>query len=131
MSQPGKRPVTAALVPRIYSVQSPELSSIHLPAPFFLTIIPTRGGSVLERSGLIAGTKFVPLLGGGFRPTEGALGKLTGLGLGNPIETPEPMIVEAFPDSKMATSTFEPSELASIARGRLPSITRFVTVCRL
>src|SRR5258707_14152103 len=103
MSQPGRRPVKAALVPRMNSVQSPWLSSIHRPPLFRLTIRPTRGGGLLEISGLMAGLKLVPLLGGGFCPPEGAEGKLMGLGRGKPSEMPVPMIVEALPDSKIAT----------------------------
>src|SRR3954470_6367836 len=104
MSQPGTRPVEAALVPRMYSVQSPLLSSIQRPAPFFLTINPTFGGRLVVRAGLMAGTKLVPLFGGGLRPWEGAAGRLTALVLGKvPNDVmPEPMMVEALPDSKMA-----------------------------
>src|SRR5581483_301841 len=131
MSQPGNRPVKAAFVPRMYSVQSPLLSSIHLPALFFFTIRLTRGGGGFVMSGLIDGTKFVPLFGGGFCPPDGALVKLMGLGLGSEASsvTPVPMMVEALPDSKMATYTFEPSGLTAIARGRLPSMLRLVTTC--
>src|SRR5215472_14445132 len=99
ISQPGSRPVNAALVPRMYSVQSPWLSSIQRPAALRFTIRLTRGGG-LDIAGLMAGLKFVPLLGGGFRPCDGASGKLIGLGLGRPAETPLPMIVDALPDSK-------------------------------
>src|SRR5580765_3734365 len=130
MSQPGTRPVKAAFVPRMYSVQSPWLSSIQRPAPFRFTIRLTRGGGFVI-AGLIAGTKFVPLLGGGFFPPDGASGKLIGLGRGNPCDTPVPMIVEALPDSNTATYTVEPSGLTSMALGRFPSMTRFVTTCKV
>src|SRR5436190_3481038 len=123
MSQPGNRPVNAALVPRMYSVQSPWLSSIQRPALFRFTIRLTRGGGFVI-AGLIAGTKLVPLFGGGLSPCDGASGKLIGLGRGNPSETPVPMIVEALPDSNTATYTFDPSGLTSMALGRFPSITR-------
>src|SRR5215469_16676103 len=103
MSQPGTRPVNAALVPRMYSVQSPLLSSIHLPAELRLTTRLTRGGGVLDKSGLITGLKFVPLFGGGFNPCDGALGKSIADGLGNPAEMPLPIRVDALPDSKTAT----------------------------
>src|SRR5579884_1988206 len=104
MSQPGTRPVNAALVPRMYSVQSPLLSSIQRPALFFLTINPVRGGGFV-RTALIAGTKFVPLFGGGSRPCDGASGKVTALGFGASFrsEIPSLMMVEALPDSKIAT----------------------------
>src|SRR5262245_19638000 len=126
MSQPGNRPVNAAFVPRIYSVQSPWLSSIQRPALSRFTIRLTRGGG-LVMAGFIAGTKLVPLFGGGLWPPDGASGKLIGLGRGNPCETSEPMMVEAFPDSNTATYTFDPSGLTSMAFGRFPSMTRFVT----
>ena len=84
--------------------QSPLLSSIHCPVEFFLTMSPTRGGRLVAgMAGLIAGIKFVPLFGGGFIPAEGANGKSTGVGGGKPRFTPAPTIVEALPDSKMAT----------------------------
>ena len=54
-----------------------------------------------------------------------------GLGRGNPCDTPVPMIVEALPDSNTATYTVEPSELTSMALGRFPSMTRFVTTCKV
>ena len=130
MSQPGTRPANAAFVPRINSVQSPLLSSSQRPALFFFAIKLTRGGA-LVMAGLIAGTKFGPLFGGGFSPAEGAKGKLIGLARGEPWEMPVPMIVLALPDSKMPTYTFEPSGLTSIARGRFPSIARLVTICRV
>src|SRR5689334_16160382 len=110
----------------MYSVQSPLLSSIHLPALLRLTMRLTRGGA-LERAGLMAGLKFVPLFGGGFSPCEGASGKLMTEGLGKPVETPFPMIVEALPDSKMPTYTVDLFGLTAIPRGRLPSMVRFVT----
>jgi hypothetical protein len=128
-SHPGTRPVNAALVPRINSVQSPWLSSIQRPALFRFTIRLTRGGVVFVIRGFSAGLKLVPAFGGGFFPFEGALGKLIGLGRGNPDEIPVPMIVEAFPDSKIATYTNLPSALEAIARGRLPWMTKFVTHC--
>src|ERR1700722_13525211 len=105
MSQPGTRPVKAAFVPRMYSDQSPWLSSIHWPALFRFTINPTRGGGEFESAGLMAGTRLVPLFGGGLRPADGAAGKLTAFGLGRFPNSarPEPMMVEALPDSKMAT----------------------------
>ena len=95
ISQPGMRPVSAAFVPRMYSLQSPLLSSIQRPALFFLTIKPTRGGGVFESAGLMAGTKFAPLFGGGLRPPDGAAGKLTAFGFGRlpSAATPAPMIV--------------------------------------
>src|SRR5579872_5397294 len=104
MSQPGTRPVKAAFVPRMNSVQSPWLSSIQRPAAFFLTINPARGGGEFESAGLMGGTKFVPLFGGGLRPPDGAIGKLTALGFGRfaSCARPELMMVEALPDSKMA-----------------------------
>ena len=43
------------------------------------------------------------MFGGGFIPSCGPPGKSSGVGAGNPSETPAPMMVEAFPDSKMAT----------------------------
>src|SRR5437762_3430995 len=109
------------------SVQSPWLSSTQRPAGFFLTIRLTRGGAAVEISGLMGGLKLVPLFGGGFSPPDGAKGKLIGLGRGAPEDTPVLMMVEALPDSKMATYTLDPSGLVAIARGRLPSMTRFVT----
>src|SRR5882757_1182221 len=102
MSQPGTRPVNAAFVPRMNSVQSPLLSSIQRPALFFFTIKLTFGGA-LVMSGLMAGEKFVPLFGSGFDPPDGAKGKFTGFARGTPCETPVPMMVEALPDSKIAT----------------------------
>src|SRR5438067_8978855 len=105
MSQPGNLPVNAAFVPRMNSVPSPWLSSIHRPEALRLTIKLTRGGA-FDSAGFMTGLKFVPLLGGGFSPPEGALGKLSGLGRGKPGDTPVPIIVEALPDSKMATYTF-------------------------
>src|SRR4051812_43876150 len=116
MSQPGNRPVNAAFVPRMYSVQSPLLSSIQRPALFFFTIKPTFGGGFVSAES-IAGTKLVPLFGGGFCPLDGAFGKFTGFARGNPSDTPVPIVVLAFPDSKIATYTFVPSGLTSIARG--------------
>src|SRR5215471_14250648 len=99
MSQPGTRPVYAAFVPRMNSVQSPWLSSIHRPAVFRFTIKLTRGGAVVEISG--------------FSAPDGANGKFIGLGRGSPADTPVLMIVEALPDSKIATYTFRPSGLVA------------------
>src|SRR4051794_31959806 len=96
------RPVNPALVPQMYSVQSPWLSSIHRPALSFLTMRLTRGGG-LVMEGFIAGKKLVPLLGGGLWPPDGAFGKSMGVGFGKPEEMPRPIIVEELPDSKSAT----------------------------
>src|SRR5690349_14907759 len=101
MSQPGTRPVKAAFEPRMYSVQSPLLSSIQRPELFFFTIKLTFGAGLVS-AGLMGGTKLVPLFGGGFCPLEGASEKLTGLARGKPWDTPVPMMVLALPDSKMA-----------------------------
>src|SRR5712671_5370283 len=98
MSHPGLRPVKAAFVPRMNSVQSPWLSSIHRPPSFRFTIRLTRGGRLFVIRRFRAGLKFVPLFGGGFWPSDGAFGKLTGLGRGRPAEMPVPIIVEALPD---------------------------------
>src|SRR5436190_16392236 len=130
-SQPGTRPVNVALVPLMNSVQSPRLSSIHRPALFRLTIRLTRGAVALVICGFRAGLKFVPAFGGGFFPLEGAFGKFMGLGRAKPAEMPVPMMVEALPDSKIATYTNLPSALVAMARGRLPSMTKLVIAWRV
>src|SRR5262245_3474961 len=91
-SQPGIRPVKAAFVPRIYSVQSSLLSPIQRPAEFFFTMRLTRGGA-LEMAGLTGGLKTAPLFGGGFCPAEGALEKFTAFARGKPTLLPVPMMV--------------------------------------
>src|SRR5215469_2293689 len=101
MSQPGTRPVNAAFEPRMYSVQSPLLSSIQRTALFFFTIKLTCGGGLVS-AGFMAGTKLVPLLCAGFCPPEEAYGKLTVFARGKPCETPVPIMVLALPDSKTA-----------------------------
>src|ERR1041384_3398180 len=99
-SQPSGRPEKTEFVPLMYSVQSPLLSSIQRPAEFFFTMSPTRGGWFVTA---MTGEKFVPLLGGGFSPAYGPSKKSTGVGGGKPRFTPAAMMVEALPDSKIAT----------------------------
>src|SRR5688572_29811570 len=83
-----------------------------------------KGGLPLLMAGLSAGVKFVPLLGGGFCPAYGPPANSSTPGGGIVILGPNrgARIVEALPDSKMATYTFRPSGLAAMALGRSPSI---------
>src|SRR5436190_8800181 len=131
-SHPGIRPVAAAFVPEIHSVQSPLLSSIHRPAPFLRTIWLTFGG-VRVTLVFITGEKLVPPFGGGSAPPCGPCGSSTGPGAGALFRSVNrcPNTVVPLPDSKIATYTCEPSGLVAIARGRSPSIAIFVTARRV
>src|SRR5438477_13125722 len=108
-SHPLGLPEKRELVPRMYSVQSPWLSSSHRPALFFLTIKPTRGGAEFVGSnGLMAGTKLAPLFGGGFCPVCGPSGKSTTVGCRKEVNGTSAAfrIVDPLPDSKIATYSF-------------------------
>src|SRR5262245_15520528 len=120
-SQPTGRPESAASGPLTRSVQSPSLSSIHLPAAFFFTMRLTGGGAGLP--GFCGGLKFAPSFGGGLTPPYGPEGSLTTFG-GNPMlnTAPPPSTVESLPESKIATYTASPASLTAIARGSSPSI---------
>src|SRR6185503_19876955 len=97
----------AASGPLTSGVQSPPLSSIHLPAASCLTISDTRGG--VGRSGAIGGAKAAPAFGGAFVPAYGPAGSVTTLG-GKPMfmTAPPPRTVLFLPESWMATSTRPP-----------------------
>src|SRR6266850_4433850 len=110
-SQPGKRWVREAFVPETNSVQSCALSSSQRPFAFFRTISPVFGGRLVPNAGFNGGSKVAPEFGGGFWPPYGPFVRLIGLSINNRFLNRGPMIVVAFPDSKMAAYTLLPSAL--------------------